>query len=84
MSTGQPTKATHRRHGWTWDFIVDANVHGGALRMLTVLDEHTKEVPVLRPERRISWADVITLVTAAIAEYGAPRCLAARNTLVTA
>ena len=28
-------------------------VHGGALRMLTVLDKHTKEVHILRPERRL-------------------------------
>ncbi|MSU64729.1 MAG: transposase, partial [Opitutus sp.] len=41
-STGLPTQANHRGHGWTWDFIADATVHGGALRLLTVLDEHTK------------------------------------------
>ena len=58
VSTGPPTKATHRGHVWTWDFVADATVHGGALRMLTVLDEHTKEVHVLRPERRIGSADV--------------------------
>jgi transposase InsO family protein len=57
---------------WTWDFVADATVHGGALRMLTVFDEHTKEVHVLRPERRIGSADVIKLVKAAIAEHGAP------------
>ena len=72
VSTGLPTPATHRGHVWTWDFVADATVHGGALRMLTVLDEHTKEVHVLRPERRIGSADVIALVQAAIAEHGAP------------
>jgi hypothetical protein len=28
-----PTTATHRGHVWTWDFIADATVRGGALRM---------------------------------------------------
>ena len=43
ISTGLPTQATHRGHVWTWDFIADATVRGGALRMLTILDEHTRE-----------------------------------------
>ena len=41
-SIGLPTQATHRGQVWTWDFIADATVHGGALRMLTVLDVHRK------------------------------------------
>src|ERR1017187_5592221 len=40
VSTGLPVKATHRGHVWTWDFIADATVRGGALRMLTILDEY--------------------------------------------
>ena len=79
VSTGLPTTATHRGHVWTWDFIADATVHGGALRMLTVLDEHTKEVHVLRPERRLGSADVIALVRAAIAEHGAPEFIRSDN-----
>ena len=79
VSTGLPTQATHRGHVWTWDFIADATVHGGALRMLTVLDEHTKEVHVLRPERRIGSADVIAWVKAAIAEHGAPEFIRSDN-----
>ncbi len=31
VSTGLPTKATHRSHVWTWDFISDATVRGGSL-----------------------------------------------------
>lgn len=40
ISTGLPTKAGHRGHGWTWDFLSDATVRGGTLKMLTILDEH--------------------------------------------
>ena len=43
FSTGLPTTATHRNHVWTWDFIADATVRGGSLRMLTILDEYTRE-----------------------------------------
>jgi len=34
-----PVKATHANHVWTYDFIHDRPVGGGALRMLTVEDE---------------------------------------------
>ena len=53
VSTGLPTKATHRGHVWTWDFIADGTVRGGALRMLTILDEHTRECHVLRADRAL-------------------------------
>ena len=42
ISTGLPTTASHRNHIWTWDFIADATVRGGALKMLTILDEYTR------------------------------------------
>jgi putative transposase len=78
-STGLPTKATHRGHVWTWDFIADATVRGGALRMLTVLDEHTRECHVLRADRALKSADVISLVKAAIAQHGAPEFIRSDN-----
>ena len=59
VSTGLPTKATHKCHVWTWDFIADATVRGGALRMLTILDEYTRECHVLRAERALRAADVL-------------------------
>jgi transposase InsO family protein len=71
-STGLPTKATHKNHVWTWDFIADATVRGGALRTLSVLDEFTRECHVLKADRALKSGDVITLVQGAIAQHGAP------------
>ena len=78
-STGRPTKATHRGHVWTWDFIADATVRGGALRMLTVLDEHTRECHVLRADRALKSTDVIKLVQTAITQHGAPEYIRSDN-----
>jgi len=78
-STGLPTKATHRNHVWTWDFIADATVRGGTLRMLTVLDEHTRECHVLRADRALKSGDVISLVREAIARHGAPDYIRSDN-----
>jgi len=46
-STGLPVKAEHKGHVWTWDFICDGTTRGGSLRMLTILDEYTREGHVL-------------------------------------
>lgn len=78
-STGLPTQATHRGHVWTWDFIADATVRGGALRMLTVLDEYTRECHVLRADRALKSGDVIRLVRDAIEQHGAPEYIRSDN-----
>ncbi len=51
----------------------------GTLRMLTVLDEYTKEVHFLRPERRIGSAGVIALVKKAIGAHAAPEFIRSDN-----
>lgn len=79
VSTGLPTRATHRNHVWTWDFIADATVRGGALRILTLLDEYTRECHVLRAERALKAADVLVWLQKAIAEHGAPEYLRSDN-----
>jgi transposase InsO family protein len=79
VSTGLPTKATHRGHVWTWDFIADATVRGGALRMLTILDEYTRECHVLRADRALRSEDVLEWMGKAIEQHGAPQYLRSDN-----
>jgi putative transposase len=79
LSTGLPTKAIHRGHVWTWDFISDATVRGGTLRILTILDEHTRECHVLRADRALRSKDVLEWLGKAIKEPGAPQYLRSDN-----
>lgn len=79
VSTGLPTTATHRNHVWTWDFIADATVRGGALKMLTILDEYTRECHVLWAERALKANDVLHWLQQAIAKHGAPEFLRSDN-----
>ena len=58
-STGLPVKAEYKGHVWTWDFICDGTTRGGALRMLTILDEYTRECHVLRADRALKSGDVL-------------------------
>ena len=79
VSTGLPSKASYRGHVWTWDFIADATVRGGALRMLTILDEHTRECHVLRADRALKSADVLQWLQKAIEQHGVPQYLRSDN-----
>ena len=53
-STGLPTKARHRNHVWTWDFVHDTTMRGGKLPMLNVIDEYTRECLCIHVDRRIN------------------------------
>jgi transposase InsO family protein len=78
-STGLPTKAEYRGHVWTWDFIADATTRGGSIRMLTILDEYTRECHVLRADRALKSGDVLEWMGRGIAEHGAPAYLRSDN-----
>lgn len=79
VSTRLPTMATHRNHVWTWDFIADATVRGGALKLLTILDEHTRECHVLWADRALKAKDVLYWLQQAVVQHGAPEYLRSDN-----
>ena len=72
ISTGLPTKATHRGHVWTWDFVHDTTVRGGKLRTLNVIDEYTRECLCIHVARRIDSNKVKRIISELIDEHGAP------------
>lgn len=53
VSTGLPTQAIYRNHVWTWDFIFDRTDKGSTLKMLTMLNEFTRQCVAIRVERQI-------------------------------
>ena len=60
ISTGRhPTKAQNPGHVWTWDFIHDSTVKGGSFRILSVVDEYTRETHALYPARNIGAGKVL-------------------------
>ena len=52
-------KAEYPNHVWTYDFISDQTEDGGKLKILTVLDEFTRESPAIELGRSIRARDVI-------------------------
>ena len=49
----------HKDHVWSYDFVVARTADGRAFKMLTIIDEYTRECLAILVERRISSQDVI-------------------------
>ena len=49
----------HRNHVWSYDFVMDRTEDGRAFRMLTVIDEHTRQCLAIRTERRLDHETVL-------------------------
>ncbi|MEK6683845.1 MAG: IS3 family transposase, partial [Nitrospirota bacterium] len=77
--TGTPLEALYPNHVWTYDFMEDATVDGRKLRILTVVDEFTRESPAIEVDRRMPSGRVIEVLKKAFAERGAPEHLRSDN-----
>jgi putative transposase len=72
-------QAAYVGHIWAYDFVEDALVDGTALRILTVMDEFTREGLALDVARTTSAERVIGVLTALVAQHGAPANLRSDN-----
>ena len=80
QSTGRhPQEASYRGHVWSWDFIHDWTVKGGAFRVLSVVDEYTRETHALHVDRSIGAKKVREVMRGLIARYGAPAYIRSDN-----
>ena len=79
LSTVERLRATKARQVWSWDFVEDQTDNGSRFRILTLLDEHTRQCLALHGAWSIRAVDAITVLEAAIARYGAPEHLRSDN-----
>ena len=78
-SAGVEHKAAHPGDVWCYDFIEDRTENGGKLRMLTVLDEFTRENHAIRVERSITSQQVIDTLEWLFMLHGAPKHIRSDN-----
>ena len=78
-SAGVAHQAKHPGDVWCYDFIEDRTERGGKLRMLTVLDEFTRENHAIRVERSITSQQVIETLEWLFMLHGAPRYIRSDN-----
>ena len=80
VSTGKaPQKASYRGHVWSWDFIHDRTVRGGSCRILSIVDEFTRECHLLHVDRSIGSKKVKEQLIGLIEEHGAPDYIRSDN-----
>jgi putative transposase len=72
-------QAAYPGHIWAYDFLEDALVDGTTLRILTVMDEFTREGLALDVALTTSAERVIGVLTALIAQHAAPAYLRSDN-----
>ncbi len=62
----------HANHVWSYDFVSAKTHDGRTVRMLSLIDEHTRESLLVRPERRWSSAKVIESLADVMVMKGVP------------
>lgn len=72
-------QAAHPGDVWCYDFIEDRTERGGKLRMLTVLDEFTRENHAIRVERSITSRQVIDTLEWLFMLHGTPQHIRSDN-----
>lgn len=83
LSTARRRKAEKRADVWSWDFVTDQTANGSQFRILTLIDECTRECLATHCGRSIRASDVIAAIGEAIGEaikhHGAPQHIRSDN-----
>lgn len=64
---------------WCYDFVEDRLARGGKLRLLTVMDEHTRECLAIEVGRYMRSQDVILTLSRLMRLYGKPQFIRSDN-----
>lgn len=69
----------HRDHVWSYDFVFDRTHDGRRLRMLTVIDEFTRECLAIDVSRRMTSEDVLERLSDLFVQRGTPDFIRSDN-----
>ena len=72
-------RPTHRNHVWSYDFVHHATHDGRTLRLLTLLDEFSRESLAIEVRRRFSGAEVIEGLSDVMLIHGIPEHIRSDN-----
>ena len=72
-------RAEYENHVWSYDFVADRTHDGRPIRMLTVIDEYTRECLAIDVERRLRHDDVIYRLEQLFIERGVPAHIRSDN-----
>jgi len=69
----------HPNHVWAYDFVMDRTHDGRAFRMLTIIDEYTRECLAIVVDRRLRSTDVIEALAELFIRRGTPEHIRSDN-----
>jgi len=69
----------HRNHVWSYDFVHERTHDGRQLRLLTIIDEYTRECLAIRVARRHRSKDVISTLAKLFVRRGVPEHIRSDN-----
>jgi putative transposase len=72
-------RPTHRNHVWSYDVVMARTHEGRALKMLTVIDEYTRESLAIVVARKLRSDDVCECLTDLFVKYGPPEHMRSDN-----
>ena len=75
----RPVPAHHPNHVWAYDFMHDTCANGQHLKILTVVDEWTRECLAVEVEARMTAAQVIIVLRRLFHKHGRPRFIRSDN-----
>jgi len=78
-STSVRKRAEYPNHVWSWDFLEDQIESGSRFRIMTLIDEYTRQWLAVHVAWSIRAVDVITVVEAAMERYGEPEHIRSDN-----
>ena len=64
---------------WSWDFISGRTDNGGKLRILSVIDEYSRECLALHVARKLTAADLIEVMEKLVTQRGTPAHIRSDN-----
>lgn len=62
----------YRNHVWAYDFVQDRTRDGRKIRMLTVIDEYSRECLAIETQRRLNSQDVLETISDLFLFHGVP------------
>jgi transposase InsO family protein len=69
----------HKNQVWSYDFACAFTHDGRTVRMLNLIDEHTRECLAIHPRRRLNSSNVIDVLADAMVEHGIPEYIRSDN-----
>jgi putative transposase len=72
-------RPTHRHHVWSYDFMADRTHDGRPIRLLTVIDEFSRESLAILVERRLNSDDILHCLTDLFVAHGPPEHIRSDN-----